>query len=93
MIGRNFILKIAENFSEHNEKIRLKIPHPIQEFAKKNETISLTYDVNDQLTMRTQSKSPSNFVRILANIEVTRIWYTLDGFTRILAWTFDQLRS
>jgi len=67
MIVRNFIVK---NLSEHNAKFRLKIPNRYREIVKKNEKISLRYDVNDHV----YTKSKSIQLRTdLANIEVIRI--------------------
>jgi len=64
MIGRNFIVKNSEIFSEHNtEDFARKL---LTEKLSKSQMISLSYDINDTYT---KSQNPSNF----ANIEVVRI--------------------
>jgi len=48
VIGRNFIAKYVENFSECNAKISPEISLPLPRNRQKTEMISLSYDVNDR---------------------------------------------
>jgi len=57
----------------------LKIPYRYLETIKK---MKLFRSVMTSMTMFTQSRIPSNFVRIWPLSK-------LDGFIRILAWNFD----
>jgi len=49
MIGRKFIIKNAEIFSEQNAKISPENVLPLPINRKKNELISLSYDVNNDV--------------------------------------------
>jgi len=60
IIGRNFIVKNAENFSEHNAKFHLKIPYRDREIVKKAKRC---HSFMTTLTMFTQNQNPPiNFV-------------------------------
>jgi len=48
LIGRNFTVKNAKTFLNTMQKFRLKISYRYREILK-NEMISFSYDVNDQI--------------------------------------------
>jgi len=58
MIGRNFIVKSAKIFSEHNASKFTENSIPLPKNRKKIEIISLSYDINDHVC----SKYSVNFV-------------------------------
>jgi len=70
MIGRNFIVKHAEIFSEHNAKNFAWNSFPLTEKWSKKEMIQLSYDVNDQVYSKLK---PIQLRTDLANIEVRLI--------------------
>jgi len=75
-------------FSEHNaKKIRLKIPYRYREIVKKNEAISLSYDVNDLNLFKVKINLISCGFSQYRSYTVFGI--KLDRFIRILAWSFD----
>jgi len=55
MIGRNFIIKSAENFFELNAKNSSENTIPFSRNRKKTAMISLNYDVNDRVNSKLKS--------------------------------------
>jgi len=54
MISRNFIVKNAVNFSEHNAKI-FENSLPLPKNRRQTKNISLSYDVNDRIYLKSKS--------------------------------------
>jgi len=52
MIGGNFMLKDAKKKFEHNEKFAWKF---LTEHSSKTEILSLNYDVNDHVYIKSKS--------------------------------------